>query len=846
MKRPLTLPRPRLHPRQLHALLSVITFVGPGREIITDGFSKLINVNALTAPPGSPAPPLSSPNMNTLVALGAVSSFAMSTVAIMVPQLGWPLFFEEPTMLFAFVLFGRAMETRAKLLASSDLTSLIDLMPRTAKRLSRSFDAIRGDNRSSVGSGFSIGSFGNFVGIGNDYTVIPCSKLTQGDTIMVTPGDVLPVDGVVVNGKTSVNESSINGEAMPVNKSIGDEVFAGTVNIDGAVVVGVRSAGKDTQLAEVIRMTEEASQRTPDVQRIADIVSGRFVHGVMAASALTLGLWRTVGAGFLERAAAGLGASPTAMALQLAASVLVVACPCALGLATPTAVLVGSSVAARRGLLIRGGDVLETLSQVDTVIFDKTGTLTVGEPCVERIHMRGGGGGDGAAGEEMLKMAAAVETGSSHPLARAIVSAALGESDPRGGGGGGGGGGLGELGYDEEEGIDVDKMRDSVVLGGAGGAGAASGLSVLSGAYGAGFGIGGGILSPRPRRLVSLPAMQSGSFHQEPGLGARGVVNGRTVVVGSADWLAANGVRNLDPSTLPQPAPSAAHDGAADARADRISSSSIVHVGVAGSAGYLGSIVVADRVRPDAGSLIAKLRRRGIESFIFSGDDAVNVANVARQLGIPAANAIGDMKPRDKAEMVERMKGRRGDATAARYGDMVDQRRRPGGRGRVVAMVGDGINDITALALADVSVAVGTAADAAADVSGVVLRGGGGQLMQVDDAIDISRSTMRKVRSFSVARAPVGGRGVRLAEIADDLPPVSAADQGEHLLLLRVQPLLDPAGLGPAPPGARHLLHADSEHRRADDGHVLGIRRRQLPPPAGEVPEGRESIVDVL
>ena len=208
----------------------------------------------------------------------------------------------------------------------------------------------------------------------------------------------------------------------------------------------------------------------------------------------------------------------------------------------------------------------------------------------------------------------------------------------------------------------------------------------------------------------------------------------------------------MDPATLPRPVSAAGE--ADDAPSDRISSSSIVHVGITGSTGYLGSIVVADRVRPDAKELIAKLRRRGIESFIFSGDDSMNVANVARQLGIPAANAIGNMKPRDKAEMVERMKGRGGEgaATARTYGQVQQRSRRSRGNGKVVAMVGDGINDITALALADVSLAVGTAADAAADVSGVVLRGGRGQLMQVDDAIDISRSTMRKVRLCGRAR----------------------------------------------------------------------------------------------
>ena len=807
-----------LHSTKTHALLSVITFLGPGREILVDGLSKLVNVKAIQAlfapqdvlgAPSQPQPPVpvsSNPNMNTLVALGAVSSFAMSVVAVLCPHLGWPLYFEEPTMLFAFVLFGRAMETRAKLMASSDLTSLIELMPRTARRLSRPFENIKSGasdvNRSgNVGSGFSIGSFGNFVGIGNDENIVPCSELSKGDSIIVTPGDIVPVDGVVVNGKTSVNESSVNGEAMPVVKGVGDEVLAGTVNIDGVVVIGVQSAGKDTQLAEVVRMTEEASQRTPNVQRIADLVSGRFVQGVMATSALTFVFWRTVGAKLLAESLVAATASPIALSLQFAASVLVVACPCALGLATPTAVLVGSSIAARRGLLIRGGDVLETISQVNTIIFDKTGTLTVGEPRVERVIMRGEGS-DGAANisgydsKEMMRLAAAVESGSSHPLAKAIVRAATGadvdEKEPAS---------VAEetvsmTSYDEEEGMSPEQMRSGVIVrnrdGGVNVASAGNGSPALGGILSGvsrtpmGFGIGGGgaggggssgggAVSPNLRRLVNLPPMQSGSFQQEPGLGAKGTVNGRTVIVGSYDWLVENGIANVNREELPQPVDASKASDGSGGDQDRISSSSVVHVGVAGSVGYIGSVVIADKVRPDAARLIAKLRRRGIESYIFSGDDSVNVVNVARQLGIPETNAIGDMKPRDKAEAIARMRnaGRRyntgDDARAgrrsregrrnidklqnyqdlrkednARYTSGVGQRTRGD---KVIAMVGDGINDITALAMADVSIAVGTAADAAADVSGVVLRGGKGKLMQVDEAIDIGKMTMRKVRT---------------------------------------------------------------------------------------------------
>ena len=376
---------------RLHAALSVFALAGPGRSTLQDGIS------ALSA---------GAPNMNSLVSLGALASFAMSTAAAAMPQLGWPTFFEEPVMLMAFVLLGRAVEERAKVAASSDMAALAQLLPPSARLVLSAQPGEGGD----VAASAALRS-----------RLVPTGALTPGDIIVVLPGDRVPVDGTVLSGASAVDEAALTGEPLPVGKRPGDAVTAGTVNCDGALTVRVSAAGQQTVVADIVRLVEAAQARPAPVQRVADTVSGTFCYGVMAASAGTFTFWRFLGAGMFPAVvplAAG-GSGPLLLALQLAASVMVVACPCALGLATPTAVLVGTSLGARHGLLIRGGDVLERSSKVDTVVFDKTGTLTQGKPSV--THIAAWAPGTDADG--LLALAAAVEAQAAHPLARAVVAA---------------------------------------------------------------------------------------------------------------------------------------------------------------------------------------------------------------------------------------------------------------------------------------------------------------------------------------------------------------------------------------------------------------------------------------
>ncbi|XP_024019896.1 copper-transporting ATPase PAA1, chloroplastic isoform X1 [Morus notabilis] len=373
------------HSTGFHLSLSLFTLLGPGRELILDGMKSLIR---------------GAPNMNTLVGLGALSSFTVSTLAAFIPKLGWKTFFEEPIMLIAFVLLGRNLEQRAKIKATSDMTGLLSILPSKARLL------LNNDEKESGST-----------------VEVPCNSLLVGDLIVVLPGDRVPVDGIVRAGRSTIDESSFTGEPLPVTKLPGSQVAAGSINLNGTLTVEVRRPGGETAMGDIVRLVEEAQSREAPVQRLADKVSGHFTYGVMALSAATFLFWSLFGARILP--AALHHGSSVSLALQLSCSVLVIACPCALGLATPTAMLVGTSLGARRGLLLRGGNILEKFSMVNSIVFDKTGTLTVGRPVVTKVVTPSVQQSSYSWSEvEVLKLAAGVEANTVHPVGKAIVEAA--------------------------------------------------------------------------------------------------------------------------------------------------------------------------------------------------------------------------------------------------------------------------------------------------------------------------------------------------------------------------------------------------------------------------------------
>ncbi|KAL5562876.1 hypothetical protein UlMin_032623 [Ulmus minor] len=373
------------HSTGFHLSLCLFTLLGPGRKLILDGMKSLFR---------------GAPNMNTLVGLGALSSFTVSTLAAFIPKLGWKTFFEEPIMLIAFVLLGRNLEQRAKIKATSDMTGLLSILPSKARLL-----------------------LNNDVNESGSTVDVPCSSLSVGDLIVVLPGDRVPVDGIVRAGRSTIDESSFTGEPLPVTKLPGSEVAAGSINLNGNLTVEVRRPGGETAMGDIVRLVEEAQSREAPVQRLADKVSGNFTYGVMAISAATFTFWSLFGSRILP--AAIYQGSAVSLALQLSCSVLVIACPCALGLATPTAMLVGTSLGATRGLLLRGGNILEKFSLVNSIVFDKTGTLTVGRPVVTKVVTPSKLGSDHSFSEvDVLKLAAGVEANTVHPVGKAIVEAA--------------------------------------------------------------------------------------------------------------------------------------------------------------------------------------------------------------------------------------------------------------------------------------------------------------------------------------------------------------------------------------------------------------------------------------
>eukprot|EP00241_Pyramimonas_parkeae_P003091 CAMPEP_0114265172 /NCGR_PEP_ID=MMETSP0058-20121206/23723_1 /TAXON_ID=36894 /ORGANISM="Pyramimonas parkeae, CCMP726" /LENGTH=698 /DNA_ID=CAMNT_0001382145 /DNA_START=63 /DNA_END=2159 /DNA_ORIENTATION=- len=559
-----------------HALLSVFALLGPGRQTLIDGWKSLSR---------------GSPNMNTLVSLGAVASFSMSSVAALVPKLMWPTFFEEPVMLMAFVLLGRAVEERAKLQASSDMTALLNLLPTVARLLPPNSPL---DGNSGIKS------------------EVPTDVLKPGDLIQVLPGDRVPVDGVVVYGRSSVEEAAFTGSA-------------GTINCDGTLTVEVASVGEDTMLADVVRMVEDAQARTAPVQRLADTVSGKFVY---AAPKIFPAVIKTAAGA----AAGGVGGSAALLlGLQLACNVLVVACPCALGLATPTAVLVGTALGARHGLLIRGGDILEKASGVDTVVLDKTGTITRGRPQVTRVLP--------VVRSEMdiLAFAGSVEMLSSHPLAHAISTAAA---------------------------------------------------------------------SAKAKQFK----VTEGSFTQEAGSGARAIVGGHDVEVGTWEWVHRNSIKKkVEKTPLPAALLTALVPG-----------HTRVYVSVDGQ--LAGALEIADEIRAETPKALEAFRRMGIEVHVLSGDQPPAVAAVAEQLGMSQSQVHGGVRPEGKAQFVSKLQK----------------------QGRSVAMVGDGINDAAALAQADVGIAMGGGVGAASEVASVVLLGD--RLTQVVSSLELSKATFSKIK----------------------------------------------------------------------------------------------------
>lgn len=402
---------PGLNNVWFHGALATLALVWPGRPMLVDGWRGLRRY---------------APNMNTLVGLGTLTAYTTSVVALLFPQLGWECFFDEPVMLVGFILLGRTLEQQARERATAAMQSLVSLQPSLARLIPQG-SRFNGDVDSPVPT-----------------VELPADRVKVGEWLRVLPGEKVPVDGEVVDGQTTVDEALLTGESLPVLKQMGSPVVAGTLNQTGAIAIRATRTGRDTTLSQMIALVETAQTRKAPIQRLADWVAGYFTYGVMAIATFTFLFWYFVGIplwhdSIMNSSLMAVGHAmmamdhpmtslpsphaphPTALllSLKLAIAVLVIACPCALGLATPTAILVGSGLGAERGLLVRGGDVLEKVHQLQTLVFDKTGTLTTGHPTITDCIPLGE-----CSGDDLLQLAATVEQGTRHPLAIAIQEAA--------------------------------------------------------------------------------------------------------------------------------------------------------------------------------------------------------------------------------------------------------------------------------------------------------------------------------------------------------------------------------------------------------------------------------------
>ncbi|NGO76659.1 copper-translocating P-type ATPase [Streptomyces sp. YC504] len=559
--------------------------------------------------------------MDTLVSVGTLAAFGWSLWALFFGDAGMPgmrhgfdftvartdgsstIYLEVAAGVITFILLGRWLEARAKRKAGAALRALLELGARDAVVLR-----------------------------GGVEVRVPVAALRVGDRFVVRPGEKIATDGTVVEGASAIDASLLTGESVPVDVTVGSPVTGATVNAGGRLVVEATRVGADTQLAHMARLVEDAQTGKAEVQRLADRIAAVFVPVVLLIAVGTLGWW--------------LGASGDANAAFTAAvAVLIIACPCALGLATPTALMVGTGRGAQLGILIKGPEVLESTRRVDTVVLDKTGTVTSGR--MELVSVVAAASVDD---REALRYAAAVEQASEHPVGRAVA---------------------------------------------------------------AGF---GGELPP-----VS-------EFASVPGLGVRGTVEGRPVLVGRGALLAAEGI--------PVPAELAAASGEA-AEQGRTA------VLVAWDGSVRAVLAVADTVKPSSAEAVARLRALGLKPILLTGDNAAVARAVAAEVGIAPGDVIAEVLPQDKVEVVRRLQA----------------------EGRAVAMVGDGVNDAAALATADLGLAMGTGTDAAIQAGDLTLVRG--DLRVAADAIRLARRTLATIKGnlfwafgYNVAALPLAAAGL--------------------------------------------------------------------------------------
>lgn len=554
-------------------------------------------------------------NMDFLIAMATLTAYIYSTIVLFFPDVipgeEKYVYFEVSAVIIAFVLLGKYMEEAIKKKSSAAVKKLLDLKPAMARVIR---DGLELD--------------------------IPSNQVIQGDVMIIKPGEKIPTDGVVIDGESSIDEKMITGESLPVGKKPDDKVIGATLNKQGLLKVTATKVGKDTTLSQIIHVVEQAQSSTAQSQRLADSIAAKFVPSVVSASVITFLTWYFVMNDFIS-------------GLLAFVAVLIIACPCALGVATPAALMVGVGKGAESGILIRGAEYLERSQKITTIVFDKTGTLTKGEPEVTNIVSLGN-----LSEKELVMLSAAVESGSEHPIAQAIVKKCKAEN-------------------------------------------------------------------------ISLPNITN--FESLNGLGVQAVVNGKNIYNGNRKMMTKYGISLED----------------IEQKMSGLESQGKTAIIIAIDKKIEGIIAVADSLKESSPLAIAALKELGIECIMITGDNAKTASAIAKEVGI--SKVIANVLPSDKAEEIKQLQS----------------------QGKIVSMVGDGINDAPALAQADIGIAIGSGSDIAKETGGIVLIRD--DIMDVSRAIRLSQATMKKIKQNLFWAFAYNSGAIPLAAIGLLSPIIAAA-----------------------------------------------------------------------
>jgi P-type Cu+ transporter len=577
--------------RILFLLTTLIIFI-PGRRFFISGWKLFKHFSA---------------DMNTLVAVGTGTAYVYSTIAVLFPDLlslknpYEHIYFDTAVVIITLILMGRLLEAGAKSKTTSAIKKLIGLQPKTA-----------------------------FIIKNNKETEIKIEDVVEGDLIIVRPGERIPVDGVITEGSSSIDESMISGESIPVDKYTGDKVTGGTINLNGSINFKATAVGKNTVIAQIIKYVEEAQGSKAPIQKLADKIASVFVPVVISIAIITFIAWYLI-----------MGVPFNAAMLNFIA-VMVIACPCALGLATPTAIMVGTGLGASNGILIKNASSLESAFKINTVVLDKTGTITVGKPMVADLQIY-----NGFSNTDVIKFSMTLESKSEHPLGKAIMD------------------------YAEK---------------------------------------------------INVSPADISEFNSYPGLGLTGKVDNKNIITGNRKILELNGVQLNESETD-----------------IRLKINSSVYVAVDNQ--LAGIYHISDTIADSSIDAIKKLREMNLNIYMLTGDNEAAAESIAEKVGID--NIISEILPEDKAKVIKDLQS----------------------KGKIVAMVGDGINDSPALAQADLGIAIGTGTDIAIETADITLIKN--NIMGISQAINLSHQTLKTIKQnlfwafiYNIIGIPVAALGL--------------------------------------------------------------------------------------